>query len=108
MAPAGGMPVVNVSGYRFVDLDHLALWQHDLYRDLDAIGVKGTVLLASEGINLALSGSAEQILQVRRHLDRHPQLQSLWLKESYSEDLPFAKLKVRAAAGDHRLPTRHV
>lgn len=88
-------PVVNLSGYRFVTLTDLPLWQHDLYHELEAIGVKGTVLLATEGINLALSGSNEQAGQVRECLDRHVQLRGLWLKQSYSERLPFAKLKVR-------------
>lgn len=87
--------IVNLSGYRFVTLDNLPLLQHDLFQALDATGVKGTVLLATEGINVALAGSAGQVTQARECLDRYPELRGLWLKQSYSTERPFARLKVR-------------
>jgi len=89
------MHYVNISGYRFIDLDHLPILQADLFSALDAIGVKGTVLLADEGINIALTGTAEQISKVRTLLNANPLFQDLWLKESTSETIPFSKLKVR-------------
>ncbi len=89
------MRYINISGYRFTDLDHLPVLQADLFSGLDTIGVKGTVLLADEGINVALTGTAEQITAVRELLQGDARFADLWLKESRSESIPFSKLKVR-------------
>ncbi len=86
---------INVSGYRFVQLEDLPSLQEDMRESLGATGVLGTVLLASEGINVALAGTAEQIEASRAWFDTKPEFTGLWLKESYSVMLPFAKLKVR-------------
>ena len=87
--------VVNLSGYRFVRLDDLPLLQADLYASLAASGVLGTVLLAEEGINVALAGTRSACDAARATLDAHPRLAGLWLKESLSETVPFSRLKVR-------------
>ena len=86
---------VNVSGYRFIQLDDLLTLQADMREGLRAAGVLGTILLAEEGINVALAGTAQQISDARSWFDTRPELKGLWLKESYSQMLPFAKLKVR-------------
>jgi len=59
------------------------------------IGVKGTILIADEGINVALAGTAAQIIQVRAWFEKDERFKNLWLKESLSEIRPFSKLKVR-------------
>lgn len=87
--------VVNLSGYRFVRLDDLPLLQADLHAALAACGVLGTVLLAEEGINVALAGTRSACEAARAALDADPRLAGLWLKESVSETVPFSRLKVR-------------
>lgn len=88
-------PVVNVSGYRFVRLEHLPLIQADMHTALAKTGVQGTVLLAEEGINIALAGSSQQVSAARGYLDSDERFSGLWLKESISDIVPFSKLKVR-------------
>jgi len=88
-------PFLNLSGYRFVELEHLPVLQSDLYSALDAIGVKGTILLADEGINIALAATAAQVRAVRELLDADERFSGIWLKVSESATSPFAKLKVR-------------
>lgn len=85
----------NLSGYRFVDLDHLPLLQADLESDLKRTEVLGTVLLAEEGINVALAGTPDSIRAARECLETYPPFSGLWLKASVSDILPFSKLKVR-------------
>lgn len=87
--------VLNLSGYRFIALDDLPVLQADLHAALAATGVLGTVLLAGEGINVALAGSRASCEAARAVLDADPRLAGLWLKESRSETVPFARLKVR-------------
>ncbi len=58
-------------------------------------GVLGTILLADEGINIALSGDRLQIDQAIAYFHSDDRFAGIWLKESTSADIPFSKLKVR-------------
>lgn len=91
--PAG--PYINLSGYRFVHLDYLPVLQADMHASLAEIGVLGTILLADEGINVALTGTPEQTSAARAFFNADERFANLWLKESESELIPFSKLKVR-------------
>ena len=50
------MPFLNISTYRFVELDDLPALRDRLETRADAAGVKGTMLIAHEGINLFMAG----------------------------------------------------
>ncbi|MFK7890398.1 MAG: rhodanese-like domain-containing protein [Granulosicoccus sp.] len=107
----------NVSGYRFVKLEYLPLLQADLHQSLSETGVLGTILLAEEGINIALAGTDEQIDAARKIFQEDSRFANLWLKESESDEIPFSKLKVRvrheiiafdgAGAADRQLQRPH-
>jgi UPF0176 protein len=86
---------INLSGYRFVTLDYLPVLQADLDAELSACGVVGTILLAGEGINVAIAGTRASTDAARACLETRKELAGLWLKESTSDILPFSKLKVR-------------
>jgi len=86
---------VNISGYRFVHLDNLTVLQADMRAAFNDIGVKGTVLIAEEGINAALAGTVSQIQCVRQWFESDLRFKDLWLKESFSKTRPFSKMKVR-------------
>lgn len=89
------MKYLNVSGYRFVALDNLPTLQVQMLEALREAGVLGTILIAEEGINVALSATAESIEQAKQWFDADERLSGLWLKESWSELQAFTKLKVR-------------
>jgi len=107
----------NLSGYRFVRLDVLPVLQADMHAALTEIGVLGTILIAEEGINVALTGTAGQASAARAFFNADQRFADLWLKESESELVPFSKLKVRirheiiafdgAKAGDRQLKRPH-
>ncbi|NND93157.1 MAG: sulfurtransferase [Granulosicoccus sp.] len=86
---------VNLSGYRFIRLDYLPILQADLHADLRKTGVLGTILLAEEGINVALAGNRDQCDAARAVFDADERFRKLWLKESVCDVRPFSKLKVR-------------
>jgi len=50
------MPFLNISTYRFVELDGLPALRDRLEASAAAAGLKGTLLLAHEGINLFMAG----------------------------------------------------
>lgn len=51
-------PILNVSAYRFVPVHDTAALQGSVLARTQAAGLKGTVLIAQEGLNLALAGPA--------------------------------------------------
>ena len=89
------MSVLNIAAYRFVSLHDLPALQSQLGAKACAQGLKGTVLLAAEGINLFLAGSDEGIEYFITALTADVRFAGLTLKRSYSEQQPFKKLLVK-------------
>jgi UPF0176 protein len=81
--------------YKFVELQDFAALQDPIYAYCEEHNVKGTILLAAEGINGTIAGSAEQIHKVLAFLRQDPRLADLVHKESYADKPPFYRLKVR-------------
>jgi UPF0176 protein len=53
--------------------------------------LKGTILLAPEGINMFLAGSAEHLHDFFSWLNQFPELANIVTKDSWSETQPFKK-----------------
>ncbi len=87
--------MLNIANYRFVPLDDLPALRQRLWQAADAAGLKGTVLLAEEGINLCLAGPAEGVACWLAVLDAETHLADLPVKRSWSEQQPFKRLKVK-------------
>ena len=90
------MPFLNISTYRFVALADLPALRDRLEASAEAAGLKGTLLLAHEGINLFMAG-AEPALRdwVARALHAEPAFVGLPTKDSFSDTMPFKRLKVK-------------
>ncbi len=89
------LPVLNVAAYRFVDLpDAVALRERLLASGREA-NLKGTVLLAREGINLCLAGPAAALREWLASLQDDTRFSELDLKTSLSDTLPFKRLVVK-------------
>ena len=81
--------------YKFVDLpDHDAL-REPLQACCEAHAVKGTLLLAREGINGTIAGPEAGVHAVLAHLRADPRLASLQHKEAWADKPPFSRMKVR-------------
>lgn len=87
--------IVNISGYRFVSLENLRLLQIRLKDALSLIGVRGSVVLATEGINLTLAGTHSQIEAAISFFNTQQHLADIWYKYSFSEQIPHRRLRVR-------------
>ncbi len=86
---------LSVSAYRFVALDGLPGLRQRLFDGAQRRGLKGTVLLATEGINIALSGPAQALHDWLAELGSDPRLAGLPLKFSSSDAPTFQRLKVK-------------
>jgi UPF0176 protein len=87
--------ILNVSAYKFVPLDDAPALRERVYGQALAAGLKGTVLIASEGINLFLAGEAANLRNFLDALQSDPRLAGLPVKESWSEQMPFKRLLVK-------------
>lgn len=81
--------------YKFVELSDFAELQAPLLACCEAHGVKGTLLLASEGINGTIAGYPEGVHAVLAHLRLEPRLAMLEHKEAWAAHMPFYRMKVR-------------
>jgi UPF0176 protein len=88
-------PILNVSAYRFVPVHDTAALQASVLARAQAAGLKGTVLIAQEGLNLALAGPAPGLRTFLGWLQADERFADLPLKESYSAGMPFRKLLVK-------------
>ena len=81
--------------YKFTRLDDFEEIQLPLRSFLDSLSVKGTLLLAREGINGTISGTKVSLEKVLDYLQSDPRFLDLEFKFSYSQKIPFKRLKVK-------------
>lgn len=81
--------------YRFVSLDDFRALREPLLNECLSASVKGTLLLAQEGINGTIAGSREGIDHVIAYLKSDPRLALLEHKESFEDKQPFYRMKVK-------------
>ncbi|QBB70099.1 rhodanese-related sulfurtransferase [Pseudolysobacter antarcticus] len=81
--------------YQFTALDSLSELRSCLQILGDQHGLRGTLLLADEGINATVSGSADGIAALREHLQNDPRFAALNWKQAAADDVPFQRWKVR-------------
>ncbi len=81
--------------YRFVRLDRFESLRAPLAAFCCGRGIKGTLLLAREGINGTLAGSDAAIGELVAHLSVMPEFAGLDVKYSSADVMPFHRMKVR-------------
>mgnify|MGYP000515872062 CR=1 FL=1 len=87
--------VINVSCYKFVTLHDLPALQQWLTARACELALKGTILLAPEGINVFLAGERAALAAFFTALREDVRFADLQPKESVSSDVPFKRLRVR-------------
>lgn len=89
---------VNIAAYKFISFDD-AVTRRPAFRALcNELGLKGTILLSPEGINLFLTGLRTPIDAFLAWLRTDPRFSDLQVKESYSEKQPFNRMLVKLKA----------
>ncbi|MFL2965425.1 MAG: rhodanese-related sulfurtransferase [Candidatus Thalassarchaeaceae archaeon] len=87
--------IVNIAGYRFVDLPDRDALRAPFKSACDEAGLLGTILLSHEGINFFLSGSQAGIDQFVEYLENDERFVDIPVKLSYSERMSFRRMNVR-------------
>ena len=81
--------------YHFTDLPDRDLWADRLVEHGLEVGLRGTLILAPEGVNSTCSGSCEAIDSTISLLKSDPRFESMEIKYSYADFNPFPKFKVK-------------
>jgi UPF0176 protein len=81
--------------YHFVSFDRFADFRQPLQKTCDGNQVKGTLLIAHEGINGTIAGPPDGIKAVLAFLRSQPEFKDLEYKESWASSMPFLRMKVR-------------
>ncbi len=89
------MNILNIAAYRFVALDHLPQLRAAFKARGNELGLKGTILVAEEGINLVLAGAAASIEAFLETLLTDARFAPIGVKRSWSEKQPFNRLLVK-------------
>ncbi|MDO8770998.1 MAG: rhodanese-related sulfurtransferase [Burkholderiaceae bacterium] len=94
-APTSAAPYLTAAFYKFVELADFADLKEPLLAFCELQGVKGTILLANEGINSTIAGPEAGVRAVLAYLRADPRLTALEHKESWSAKPPFYRMKVK-------------
>jgi len=86
---------VNIAAYKFVSLDNLEALRPQYQSLCEELGLRGTVLLTPEGINMFLSGTRENIDQYLAWVRSDARLADLEWKESVSSEQSHRRMLVR-------------
>jgi UPF0176 protein len=81
--------------YKFVELPDYAALQANIHAACMTHHIKGTLLLAREGINGTIAGLPDDIHAVLDYLRQDPRFADLEHKESYADTHPFYRMKVK-------------
>ena len=94
-SPTNPLPINVATFYKFVALDNYVDMKPSLLAFCIEQKIKGTVLLAAEGINATIAGPSSGIDQVLAYLREDARLADLEHKLSFAEDYPFYRMKVK-------------
>lgn len=81
--------------YKFVTLENFQDIRQPLQELMEKLNIKGTLLLAHEGINGTVSGSRENMDVLLAWLNADERINPISIKESFDEIQPFHRTKVK-------------
>ena len=84
-----------ITFYKFLPLENLPELRTKLLQEARKLELRGTILIASEGLNSTLAGSEEGTQKYETFLRSLPGLEDLTFKYSYSKEAPFRRMLVK-------------
>lgn len=94
-APIADLPICVAALYKFAPFADCAEIQSGLMQLCRAQGVRGTLILAREGINGTIAGTDEAIAQLMAHIRQLPGCADIEVKFSRAPAMPFHRMKIR-------------
>ncbi len=86
---------VNIAAYKFITFDNTEAMRPQYQAICAELGLKGTILLTPEGINMFVSGPRSQIDQYLAWVRSDARFADLEVKESYSKEQSHKRMLVK-------------
>jgi len=86
---------INISGYRFTPINNLDQALENFNSLCADLALMGSIYIASEGINMGLSGNILDIQTFRRRLQEHTAFKNIRFHELYSTQMPYKKMTIK-------------
>jgi len=93
--PLAAGPFVNIAAYKFISFDDTEAMRPRFQELCLALGLKGTILLTPEGINMFLSGRRAEIDRYLAWLRGDARFADIEVKESLSEEQSHKRMLVK-------------
>ena len=87
--------IIIASFYKFVSLENFETLREPMLAKMQEINIKGTILLASEGVNGSFAGNREQMDLFYEFIRQDTRFADLNFKETFDKENPFEKTKVK-------------
>nr|AFD03325.1 rhodanese domain-containing protein [uncultured bacterium W5-15b] len=87
--------ITIVSLYKFVNILDTESFRKELLAECKNLAIKGTFIIASEGINGTIAGTGENIESVIQFLECDNRFADIECKYSFDNKIPFYRMKVK-------------
>ena len=87
--------ITIVSLYKFVNIEDTETFRKELFEECNKLAIRGTFIVAAEGINGTVAGTGENIESVLKFLKNDKRFADIECKYSYDEKIPFYRMKVK-------------
>ena len=83
------------SFYKFTKLNYLSKLRNSLYKCLDELNIKGTILISNEGINVNISQENSLLDDALKRINNFIDIKNIFINKGSSNGIAFEKLKVK-------------
>ena len=83
------------SFYKFTKLNDLSKLRNNLYKCLDELNIKGTILISNEGINVNISQENSLLDDALKRINNFIDIKNNFINKGSSNGIAFEKLKVK-------------
>jgi len=83
------------SFYKFTKLNDLSKLRNSLYKCLDELNIKGTILISNEGINVNISQENSLLDNALKRINNFIDIENIFINKGSSNGIAFEKLKVK-------------
>lgn len=94
-SPSSNAPITVIALYKFITLDDFEELKPEVLKQLLSLNIRGTLLLAKEGINGTISGEQATLMQFIEWLQSDSRFAELDYKVSHHDSQPFHRTKVK-------------
>ncbi len=83
------------SFYKFIKLNDLSNLRNTIYKTLDELNIRGTILISSEGINANISQEYNILDNALKKINEVVNIKNIFVNKNKSNGIAFEKLKVK-------------